>query len=72
MNTTGADWQVFDNAEQVAREACRRITQLARQAVREHGEFHFVLAGGTTPARVYELLTECDCDWPQWGVGCAS
>jgi 6-phosphogluconolactonase len=66
MNASGAEWQVLDSAEQVAREASQRIARLARQAINEHGQFHFVLAGGKTPARVYDLLAEGDCDWHQW------
>lgn len=66
MNPDVAEWQVLDSAEDVAREACQRIRLVAGQAIRDHGQFHFVLAGGTTPARVYDRLAASDCDWPQW------
>ena len=48
--------RVFDDPEQVALAAARRIAELARAATDERGAFSLALAGGSTPRRVYELL----------------
>ena len=59
---------VFDDAEQVAQAAARRIVELARQSISERGAFSVALSGGSTPKRIYELLASNDyrnqVDWP--------
>lgn len=55
-------------AEDVALYACVTIIQKARKAILEKGLFKIVLAGGTTPERVYELLARESCDWKRWHV----
>src|SRR5919202_166968 len=47
---------VFDDAEQVAQAAARRVVELARQSIAERGSFSIALSGGSTPKRIYELL----------------
>lgn len=44
------------------------IMDSARQAIHQRGAFHIVLAGGTTPRRVYELLRGAEADWAAWHV----
>lgn len=44
------------------------ILHASQQAISQRGAFHIVLAGGTTPRRVYESLREADADWAAWHV----
>src|SRR5436309_1147301 len=52
--------RVFDDPEQVAREAAGLFVRLSIEAVSERGSFSVALSGGTTPRRVYELLASDD------------
>jgi 6-phosphogluconolactonase len=63
-----AHWHIFDNAEQVAEIACKEILAAAEIAIAEHGQFKIVLAGGTTPEKVYRLLSQSLADWNKWFV----
>ena len=60
--------RVFDDPEQVAREAAGLFVRLSIEAVSERGSFSVALSGGTTPRRVYELLASDDyrtqVTWP--------
>lgn len=49
--------KVFDTAEKLAHAAAAQFVELANDAVAEHDLFHVVLAGGSTPRRMYELLS---------------
>jgi len=51
------------SAEDVARRAARFIAACCMRAVRRRGVFHWVLAGGTTPARCYRMLRDCPLPW---------
>lgn len=44
--------------EEVAREAAQHVVASAAQAIRARGSFTLVLAGGSTPRRLYELLAD--------------
>ena len=47
------NWHRFDNADQVATAVCQHILNSAKQAIAERGAFKLVLAGGTTPEKIY-------------------
>jgi 6-phosphogluconolactonase len=49
---------VVDNSEELAREAARRFTELAVEAVEFRGRFSVALSGGSTPAALYRLLAK--------------
>ncbi len=49
-------------------EALAFIALAEREALTAHGEFHIVLAGGSTPRRVYEALAQEAHDWSRWHV----
>src|SRR5947209_18544171 len=61
--------QVFDDPEQVAREAAGLFVRLSVEAVSTRGAFSVALSGGSTPRRVYELLASDDyraqVSWPR-------
>lgn len=59
-------WQIYDNLDQVAESACREILTSANAAIADHGKFKLVLAGGTTPEKVYRLLAKANADWVNW------
>ena len=61
-------WQIFDNADQVAGVACSEILAAANAAITDHGNFKLVLAGGTTPEKVYRLLAKSQADWANWWI----
>jgi 6-phosphogluconolactonase len=42
----------------LAREAAGRFLEAARQAIADHGRFAVALSGGSTPKRLYALLTQ--------------
>lgn len=59
-------WKHLNNAEQVAHTAVHQIIIKAQEAISHRGRFKMVLAGGTTPERIYELLSEQDQEWSKW------
>jgi len=62
------DWKVFDNSEVLAKSLVEKILALAENAIEEGGAFHFITAGGTTPNRCYELLSQANADWQNWHI----
>ena len=64
--TDTIQWHHFASAEAVAQQAVQMILMKAQEAISSHGVFKMVLAGGTTPKRIYELLAEQEQDWPNW------
>lgn len=59
---------IFDNAEQVARAAADRFTEIAQASIADRGRFSVALSGGSTPRLTYELLASPDYrDRIAWG-----
>ena len=50
--------QIFPDYETLSREAAARIVLLGMSAIVERDRFDFVLSGGDTPRRCYEILAE--------------
>ena len=44
------------------------IGERAKQAIELRGEFTIVLAGGSTPKALYELLPALNTDWSRWQI----
>ncbi len=61
-------WHTCRSTAGLEAAAAQAILDAARQAVSQRGAFYIVLAGGTTPRRVYELLRKADADWAAWHV----
>jgi len=61
-------WNCLENSDQVAEIACNEILAAAKAAIAERGKFKLVLAGGTTPEKVYRLLAESSADWQNWWI----
>ena len=64
----GPDWQYFPDAAAVAAAATALILSAADAAISARGEFRLVLAGGTTPDRVYRQLAASLADWSRWQI----
>ena len=64
--TTQVDWLIKSTAGDVAQFACDTIMRCAAQSIEQRGVFKIVLAGGTTPEKVYTLLANEPCDWQHW------
>lgn len=62
------DWHVFSEAEELAQELTKKILKLAEKAIKKRGAFHFITAGGSTPNRCYQLLSEAQADWKNWHI----
>jgi 6-phosphogluconolactonase len=62
------NWQIFNDAEAVAQEACQRILKCSQQAIEQTGAFKIVLAGGRTPEQTYRLLKQQDGNWQHWHI----
>jgi 6-phosphogluconolactonase len=61
-------WKQLETADLIAQEVCARILELAKEAIAERGQFKFVLAGGTTPEKVYRLLAKSEAEWSKWFI----
>lgn len=61
-------WHQFDTATQVASAVCEQILQSAERAIADRGCFKIVLAGGSTPEKIYQLLVNAKTDWSRWMI----
>lgn len=61
-------WHVLANTDALEQDATARILHAAQQAIARAGAFHLVLAGGSTPRRIYRALAESAADWASWHV----
>jgi len=68
MNQEATRWKQFNSQQEINEAATNRILAAAKAAIRAHGSFLIVLAGGSTPKSVYEQLAQSEADWPNWHV----
>ena len=61
-------WHSFTHTNELEQIAVQKILHTAQQAINQRGAFTIVLAGGTTPRKIYELLRITDSDWAAWHV----
>lgn len=61
-------WHAYPTTAELEQSATLAILHAARLAINDRGAFHIVLAGGTTPRRVYESLRSADAEWTAWHV----
>lgn len=61
-------WEVADDGRDWLRRALAHVRAAETDALEKRGVFHIVLAGGTTPARLYAALADEAHDWPRWQV----
>ena len=61
-------WHQFESAVLVADAVCEQIIQSAERAITDRGCFKIVLAGGSTPEKIYQLLVNAKTDWSKWMI----
>ncbi len=61
-------WHQFDTAAQVADAVVEQILIIAEAAIAKRGSFKIVLAGGSTPEKIYQLLAKAKTDWSKWMI----
>lgn len=61
-------WHGYPATEALEHAAAQAIFNCSQQSISQRGSFHIVLAGGTTPRRVYELLRTLATDWKAWHI----
>ncbi len=71
MNSDGTAptrWHPVADEQALQRQALAFIVESARRAIRARGQFHLVLAGGTTPRAIYAMLSNVPTDWSAWHI----
>jgi len=61
-------WHPFQSLNELERAATQAILNAARAAIASRGAFHLVLAGGSTPRNVYQLLRAAQATWNAWHI----
>ena len=61
-------WHTFQTQDDINQAALKHILQSAEKAIAAQGSFLIVLAGGSTPKAVYQLLAKQQADWSKWHV----
>ncbi len=61
-------WHLFETQQAINQAAVNRIMAAAKVAIDRYGSFLVVLAGGSTPKSVYELLSREQADWENWHI----
>lgn len=61
-------WHSFDTQDEINQAAVSRILESADKAIQQQGSFYVVLAGGSTPKAVYQLLSDQQVDWSKWHI----
>lgn len=61
-------WHSFESQDAINQAALKRVLDAAEKAIAARGSFSIVLAGGTTPKQVYELLRHANADWSKWHI----
>lgn len=61
-------WHSYRNPVVLEQAAVAEILRAAHDAIAARGAFRIVLAGGSTPRKVYEALRTAHTDWQHWHV----
>lgn len=61
-------WQCFESTSELEQAAVTEVLSTALHAIDERGAFHIVLAGGTTPKKIYEALRYAKATWSAWHI----
>ncbi len=68
MSLKNTKWQSFESQVSLDQAAMDRVERLAEASIKARGQFHLVLAGGSTPKNVYTLLKNISADWHKWQI----
>jgi 6-phosphogluconolactonase len=61
-------WHSFNSQQSINQAATTRILQAATEAINKFDSFIIVLAGGSTPKSIYEMLAMADARWEKWHI----
>lgn len=61
-------WHQFETAAQVADAVLEQIINSSEKAIATRGSFKIVLAGGSTPEKIYQQLVNAKTDWSKWMI----
>jgi 6-phosphogluconolactonase len=61
-------WHTFESMTELEQTLVAKILQIAQHAIDHKGSFHIVLAGGSTPKRIYEALADAKAEWNAWHI----
>jgi 6-phosphogluconolactonase len=61
-------WHQFQSQHDINQATLQAIIHAAFKAIAKKGSFSIVLAGGSTPKAVYQLLTKQKADWANWHI----
>lgn len=61
-------WYLFNSQNEINQATTTRILLAADEAIKKYGSFLVVLAGGSTPKAIYQLLSNQQADWVNWHV----
>jgi 6-phosphogluconolactonase len=67
-NNQHTRWYRFNSQDEINQATLKRILQVADESIEKYGSFLIVLAGGSTPKSVYQLLAKENADWANWHV----
>lgn len=67
-NNQHTRWYRFNSQDEINQATLKSILQTADEAIKKYGSFLIVLAGGSTPKSVYQLLAKENADWANWHV----
>lgn len=61
-------WHRYNTTPELEQAATLAIMSAAQKSISERNAFHLVLAGGTTPRKIYELLRTKITNWQSWHI----
>jgi 6-phosphogluconolactonase len=67
-NNQTSRWHSFNSQDEINQATVKHILQAAKDAIKKYGSFLIVLAGGSTPKSVYQLLAKEQADWENWHI----
>jgi len=67
-NNQTSRWHSFNSQDEINQATVKRILQAANDAIKQRGSFLMVLAGGSPPKSVYQLLAKEQADWENWHI----
>lgn len=50
------DLKIYDGADELMNALAEAICEISKKAIGDHGKFNFVLSGGSSPKKLYQLL----------------
>lgn len=61
-------WHLYPADSDLIERTAVALLRVADESIFSRGEFLLVLAGGTTPARIYQRLADAPADWSRWKI----